>query len=109
MSNPTSHQAADRALDLVHLAHHTLGDQDLEREILQLFAAQSRTLLARLEAAREEERAYVAHTLKGSARAIGAWEVVRAAEAVETDAEATTTALAQAVGRVNAMIRDLAA
>lgn len=102
-------QATVRALDLVHLAHHTLGDQDLEREILRLFAAQSRTLLARLEAARDKERMRVAHTLKGSARAIGAWEVVRAAEEIEADTQATTDALAQAVGRVNAIIRDLAA
>ena len=44
-----------------------------------------------------------AHTLKGSARGIGAWEVAAAAEAVETSAE-RASASARAVARLAAAV-----
>ena len=71
-------------VDRRHLQRQTLGDSSLEREILSLFRRQSATVFARLAEAREhKERRDLAHTLKGSARAIGAWRVAAAAEAVE--------------------------
>ena len=73
----------DRPIDLVHLARTTLGDRSLEREVLQLFDRQSILLIARMRAASPEGMAMLAHTLKGSARGIGAWRVARAAEALE--------------------------
>jgi HPt (histidine-containing phosphotransfer) domain-containing protein len=73
----------DRPIDLVHLARTTLGDRSLEREVLQLFDRQSMLLIARMRAASPEGIALLAHTLKGSARGIGAWRVARAAEALE--------------------------
>ena len=69
-------------IDLVHLARMTLGDGALRREVLGMFLNQSRDLLDRL-AARPSEGAALAHTLKGSARAIGAFGVAACAEAVE--------------------------
>lgn len=77
----------DRPIDLVHLARMTQGERSLEREVLQLFERQATILLARLQAAPAEAVPSLAHTLKGSARAIGAAHVARAAEALEvTDA-----------------------
>jgi HPt (histidine-containing phosphotransfer) domain-containing protein len=89
----------DRPIDLVHLARMTLGDRSLEREVLQLFDRQVTLLLARMRAAGPEGVATLAHTLKGSARGIGAWRVARAAEAAElaegSDGEAVAKALDQ--------------
>lgn len=59
-----------------HLAKYTLGDRDLEREILQLFVDQLPTLMDQLQAAAGEDDWYMAaHSLKGSARAVGADEL----------------------------------
>ena len=69
-------------IDLAHLARMTLGDGALRREVLRMFLNQSRDLLDRL-AARPSEGAALAHTLKGSARAIGAFGVAACAEALE--------------------------
>jgi HPt (histidine-containing phosphotransfer) domain-containing protein len=73
----------DRPIDLVHLARMTMGDRGLEREVLQLFDRQSTLLIARMRSAAPGGLAMLAHTLKGSARGIGAWRVARAAEALE--------------------------
>jgi HPt (histidine-containing phosphotransfer) domain-containing protein len=73
----------ERAIDLVHLARMTLGDRTLEREVLQLFDRQARMLVARLSDGSPAATAALAHTLKGSARGIGAGRVARAAETVE--------------------------
>jgi HPt (histidine-containing phosphotransfer) domain-containing protein len=61
----------------------TLGERDLEREVLSLFAEQSRDLAERLAAAPTAALA-LAHTLKGSARAIGAFGVADAAQSLES-------------------------
>ncbi len=86
----------DRPIDLVHLARTTLGDRALEREVLQLFDRQSSILIARMRTAAPAAVAALAHTLKGSARGIGAWRVARAAELLElasASGKATSEAL----------------
>jgi HPt (histidine-containing phosphotransfer) domain-containing protein len=86
----------DRPIDLVHLARTTLGDRSLEREVLQLFDRQSSILIARMRTATPAAIAALAHTLKGSARGIGAWRVARAAELLElagASGHSTTDAL----------------
>lgn len=71
-------------LDLVHLDRHTLGNRDLAREVLGLFARQAEQLRHRLgEEGDPAERARAVHTIKGSARGIGAWKVAEAAETME--------------------------
>jgi HPt (histidine-containing phosphotransfer) domain-containing protein len=97
----------------------TLGDRDLEREVLQLFDRQTGMLADRLREAPAALAASCAHTLKGSARGIGAWRLAHAAERVEhviaiAAGEADlTAAVAQLVGAVdetrNAIARRLAA
>jgi HPt (histidine-containing phosphotransfer) domain-containing protein len=72
----------DPAIDIDHLVSMTLGERDLEREVLGLFARQSAELLARLERL-PREGAALAHTLKGSARGIGAFAVAQAADELE--------------------------
>jgi HPt (histidine-containing phosphotransfer) domain-containing protein len=69
-------------IDLEHLRRMTLGDAGLEREVLEMFARQARQLAAILATAPPEASALV-HTLKGSARAIGAIRVAEAAAGLE--------------------------
>jgi HPt (histidine-containing phosphotransfer) domain-containing protein len=101
----------DRPIDLVHLARTTLGDRSLEREVLQLFDRQSALLIGRLRNAGPDGVAMIAHTMKGSARGIGAWRVAHAAEAVElaggTETGAALERLAAATDEARAVIADL--
>ncbi len=71
-------------VDMAHLALYTLGDAALEREVLELFCTQSVSYLDQLRAATSHKAWYqAAHALKGSARAVGAWRLARAAEYIE--------------------------
>jgi HPt (histidine-containing phosphotransfer) domain-containing protein len=72
----------DAPIDFEHLKRMTLGDAGLEQEVLAMFAAQSVKLMAALAAAPADAGA-LAHTLKGSARAIGALGVAEAAARLE--------------------------
>lgn len=65
-----------RPVDLVHLAKYTMGNRELEHEVLTLFSKQSLIYLERLRNAADQQTwKEAAHTLKGSARGIGAWQV----------------------------------
>jgi len=72
----------DGPIDRAHLARMTLGDAALERQVLGMFASQSARVIEELAALPAEVGA-LAHTLKGSARAIGAFRVAECAEALE--------------------------
>jgi HPt (histidine-containing phosphotransfer) domain-containing protein len=72
----------DGPIDIEHLGRMTLGDASLEQEVLAMFSAQSVGLIRSL-AALPADAGALAHTLKGSARAIGAFRVADAAESVE--------------------------
>jgi HPt (histidine-containing phosphotransfer) domain-containing protein len=72
----------DGPIDMDHLQAMTLGDAGLEREVLTLFSAQAVSLIDSLAASPADARA-LAHTLKGSARAIGAFGVADAAGYLE--------------------------
>ena len=77
-------------LDRDHLARYTLGDEALAQEVLGLFIGQLPETVAMLRNsgdARSWMRA--AHTIKGSARAVGAWKLACAAERAEGDSEMT--------------------
>jgi HPt (histidine-containing phosphotransfer) domain-containing protein len=79
-----------RAIDLVHLARQTGGDDVLEQELLALFAEQCQRQIGIIrEVADCMKRADAAHTLKGAAKAVGAWHVADAADAVEIALAAT--------------------
>jgi HPt (histidine-containing phosphotransfer) domain-containing protein len=73
------------AVDRAYLARFTLDNAALEREVLELFAAQAPVYLQRLrEASTIKAWKEAAHTIKGSASAIGAWRLSRLAELAET-------------------------
>ena len=106
---------AEPVIDFAHLARMTLGEKNLEAEVLCLFDRQAGVLLARMRAAPPAAVAAFAHTIKGSARGIGAWQVAEAAEAIEraakasepVDLAAALARLAVAVDAVRAAIVDL--
>jgi HPt (histidine-containing phosphotransfer) domain-containing protein len=99
----------DGPIDTGHLKRMTLDDADLEREVLAMFSAQAVGLLGKL-AALPADAGALAHTLKGSARAIGAFGVADAAQSLETalqDGEDPARPLAvlnEAVARVRTAI-----
>jgi HPt (histidine-containing phosphotransfer) domain-containing protein len=77
-------------LDLVHLSRQTLGDGALEMELLTSFEQQAGLIVERLKPTHETSSGLsiglsiglaidLAHTLKGSARAIGALGVAQKA------------------------------
>jgi HPt (histidine-containing phosphotransfer) domain-containing protein len=71
-------------VDLKHLRRYTLGDVELEKEVLELFLGQlPQTIGALSRAETERDWRVAAHTLKGSGRAVGAWRVARLAEHAE--------------------------
>jgi len=108
---------AESPIDLAHLRRFTMGDEALEVEILGLFAEQLPITIAALREA-ETEKAWgiAAHTLKGSARAVGAWALAAIAETAEhlrplPDAAAREDVIARleaAAGSVQQYIASLA-
>ncbi len=101
-------------IDLVHLFRMTMGDRDLQQEILDLFDQQIGILIERMHDAEPATLATLAHTLKGSARSIGAWDLVHATERIEaavagreSDHVAELAALAVAAQRVHSAIAEM--
>jgi HPt (histidine-containing phosphotransfer) domain-containing protein len=99
----------DAPIDFEHLKRMTLGDAGLEQEVLAMFAAQSAKLMVALAAVPADAGA-LAHTLKGSARAIGALGVAEAAARLEAvlangaDPSSLLTELGNAVALARAAI-----
>lgn len=102
----------DGPLDLDHLSRMTLGDAELEQEVLAMFAEQAVRLMAAM-AALPVEAGGLAHKLKGSARGIGAFAVADAAASLETairighNQPHAFAALKEAVSEVRAAIETI--
>lgn len=69
----------DSPIDLTHLQRASFGDRALERDVLAMFSAQAVVLIGALTAL-PSHAGDLAHTLKGSALAIGAFGVADAAD-----------------------------
>jgi len=99
----------DGPIDIEHLTRMTLGDASLEREVLAMFSAQAVGLVGRL-ADLPADTGALAHKLKGSARAIGAFRVAAAAGSLEAaiqngdDPAQALTELEDAVARARTAI-----
>jgi HPt (histidine-containing phosphotransfer) domain-containing protein len=104
-------------VDHAHLRRYTMGDLQLEREVLVLFAGELPRTVAELRSARSErDWKIAAHTLKGSARAVGAWDVADSAVTAEQNSAAivdsglryqTLAVVEAAVGELIAYIEGL--
>ena len=112
--NPGRSEAGDDLpIDFEHLQSFTLGNRNLEREVLTLFRDQSRLCIDRLRSAADDKSwKEAAHTLKGSASGIGAWAVRDATEKAErlagpariVDGTAAITAVESAVDETDVFI-----
>ena len=76
-------QADSRPLDLQHLSHQTMGDRALEQEVLAMFSRQIGAVRDTIAGADAKERSRLAHALKGSARAVGAFALADCAARIE--------------------------
>jgi HPt (histidine-containing phosphotransfer) domain-containing protein len=81
----------DQPVDLHHLDRYTGGDRAINQEILLLFEAQCREMIAKLEVlttGHNDSKSWreITHTLKGAARGIGAFALGDAAARAETTA-----------------------
>lgn len=95
-----------RPVDLGHISRYTMGNRSLEREVLQLFADQiwiTFESVRRAGSAKEWRQA--AHTIKGSALAIGAWGLATTAER----AEAMAFGSADSAAAMGALEREITA
>lgn len=65
------------AIDFEHLSRYTMGNAELEQEILQLFCNQCHDYVATLKTSLEDPENWkqATHALKGSSRGVGAWRV----------------------------------
>jgi HPt (histidine-containing phosphotransfer) domain-containing protein len=118
-SRDTSYKRAQTrqsvVLDLAHLRTYTLGAVDLEREILALFLAELPKSCALLKTAADAKAWHMAaHTLKGSALAVGAGQLASAGAVAEkanfevsADREAAIAGVIAAIERVNAEVAQL--
>ena len=90
----------DPVIDTKHLARMTLGDERLEREVLELFMRQAEMLLGRMVNQSPGVVVGLSHTLMGSARGVGAWKVADAAAALERIGKTKTVPAATAINRL---------
>jgi len=91
-------------IDRAYLARFTMGNAAVENEVLQLFADQMPLYLKQLhDAPTEKAWKQAAHTIKGSASAIGAWRLARLAEIAEQVNFGSDVALSEA-HRDNAVV-----
>ncbi len=72
----------DGPFDFDHLKRMTMGDASLEREVLAMFAAQASELIEKIVKMPPNVN-QLAHKLRGSAEAVGAFRVIDAAEWLE--------------------------
>ncbi|WFP66084.1 Hpt domain-containing protein [Mesorhizobium sp. WSM4904] len=79
--------AGSRPVDMAHLARQTMDDRALEQEVLALFVQQALSVRDEIADADAKERVLLAHSLKGSARGIGAFAVAECAAAIEKQPE----------------------
>lgn len=79
--------AGSRPVDMAHLARQTMDDRALEQEVLALFVQQALSVRDKILDADAKERVLLAHSLKGSARGIGAFAVAECAAAIEKQPE----------------------
>ena len=100
-------------IDVAHLKAQTMGNRDLEKQVLRLFLRKSGECIERIKAAADTaDRSEAAHTLVGSARAVGAFSVAYIASEIERSKAPVTgrlIALDRAIEAARFVIADILA
>lgn len=74
----------EKPIDLVHLSRLTMGDKDLELDVLKMFLTQIPNYLEMMKSAKNSDEIYVAaHTIKGAASNVGAFSLAQMARDAE--------------------------
>lgn len=74
----------EKPIDLVHLSRLTMGDKELELDVLRMFLAQIPNYLQMMKSAKNSDEIYVAaHTIKGAASNVGAFSLAQMARDAE--------------------------
>jgi len=74
----------EKPIDLVHLSRLTMGDKDLELDVLKMFLAQIPNYIEMMKTAQSSDEIYVAaHTIKGAASNVGAFSLAQMARDAE--------------------------
>jgi HPt (histidine-containing phosphotransfer) domain-containing protein len=95
-------------LDREHLDRQTFGDPDLRAEIVAMFRDQAAEIVRAIEAATGSAAVIdLAHRLKGSARALGAFRLAEAAQRVEAGDSAAIATLAPVLAETLAALAGL--
>ncbi|PHS28236.1 MAG: hypothetical protein COA84_01650 [Robiginitomaculum sp.] len=93
------------AIDLEHLKRYSGGDADLEAEVFAMFRQQVEMWMRLLDPTGDEEGwASATHSIKGSARSIGAHALAKACENAENQCQAGATARSVSAQEVQACI-----
>jgi len=83
---PVFSEQSRGAIDLQHLSRQTLGDSNLELEVLRLFDEMSHVYYDRLETSTNvDDLLRNLHTLKGAAAGVGAFGLAELARVAETE------------------------
>lgn len=72
-------------IDREHLSRQTMGDSDIEREVLIMFKDQARVVISRMRSAGSDDIAQIAHAIRGAASNIGAFALADCAEQIENN------------------------
>ncbi len=70
-------------IDMTHLGTYTQGDKALELELLTMFLPSAQGYLDAMSDGQDEKWWTAAHSLKGVALGVGAWEIAALAETAE--------------------------
>ena len=74
----------EKPVDLVYLSSVTMGDRDLELEVLGMFLAQIPNYIQLINSAKTKQEIYLAaHTVKGAASNVGALRLAELARNAE--------------------------
>lgn len=74
----------EKPIDLVHLSRLTMGDKELELDVLKMFLAQIPNYIQMMKSAQNSDEIYVAaHTIKGAASNVGAFSLAQIARDAE--------------------------
>lgn len=95
---------SDEAVDFEYLEGFAAGDMQVVTEVLALFQGQAEGWIPKLDAPQAEGWRDLAHTIKGSARGIGATALGEAADQAERGDVATAPALRAALADALAAI-----
>lgn len=76
---------ASNPIDFNHLDKYVMGDDALRDEVLEIFIGQLDCYMRALDPSRDDlSWKNTAHTLKGAARGVGAWDVGELCQEAET-------------------------